>query len=88
MSGSVRQGVLDHLTAAAFETRVAAGFECIKGTPAHASLQAAVAKIAEARAWVLANLQTERTTPAPKPLNEGLPLTRKQRLGFSHLRFP
>jgi hypothetical protein len=84
--GTQREGVLAHLTAAAFETRVAAGFECLQGTPAHASLRAAEAKIADARAWAIANPPIERPLPGtPKPF-AGLPLTRRERLSFPHLR--
>lgn len=81
---ATQKAILGHLTAGAFELRVAAGFDHLKDTPAHASLMAAVAQVASARAWVQQNLAVE--SPAMKstlpPIGEGLPLTRKQRLGY------
>jgi hypothetical protein len=81
---ATQKAILGHLTAGAFELRVAAGFEKLKDTPAHASLKVAVAQVAIARAWVQENLAVESPVMKPKlpPIGEGLPLTRKQRLGY------
>lgn len=79
-----QKSVIDHLTAADFELRVAAGFECLKNTPAHDSLKAAVAQVAIAREWVREKMAVEQPAMTPKlpPVGIGLPLTRKERLGY------
>jgi hypothetical protein len=52
VSPSTRDHVRDHLGQAEFALKVAANFECLKGTPAHAAVCAALAQVAEAKAWV------------------------------------
>jgi hypothetical protein len=61
---STRSHLDDHLGQAEFALQVAANFACLKGTPAHESVRAALARVAEARAWVGATLNVER--PAVK----------------------
>jgi hypothetical protein len=84
---ATQKAILGHLAAGAFELRVAAGFENLKDTPALASLQAAVAQVASARAWVQEHLAVEAPAmkPTRPPIGEGLPLTRKQRVGYRWL---
>lgn len=81
---TIRNAILEHLDKGAFELRVAANFDAIKGTPPHGSLKAALAELAKAREAVRLDLEVE--TPKPKPfelpLGQGLPLTRKERLGY------
>ncbi|MDO8545516.1 MAG: hypothetical protein Q7S40_34165 [Opitutaceae bacterium] len=81
---ATRKAILDHLTTGAFELRVAANFEVLKATPAHDSLKAAVAQVATARQWIQQHLQEEAIKLAVPslPLGKGLPLTRKERLGY------
>lgn len=81
---ATQKAILGHLTAGAFELRVAAGFDHLKDTPAQASLKAAVAQVAIARAWVQEQMAIELPVMAPKlpPIGEGLPLTHKQRVGY------
>jgi len=79
---ATRKAILDHLTTGAFELRVAANFDALKETPAHDSLKVAVAQVAIARAWVQQQLDVETMKPTLPPIGEGLPLTRKERLGY------
>ena len=81
---STRQHLDDHLGQAEFALRVAVNFECLKGTPAHDSVRAALAQVGLARTWVRDKLAVEQVTMKPyvAPLGEGLPFTRKQRLGY------
>ena len=74
----------DHLGQAEFALKVSANFECLKDTPAHAAVRAALARVAEARRWVREGLAVERPTmkPSQAPLGQGLPLTRKERQGY------
>lgn len=76
--------MLEHLDKGAFELRVATNFDAIKGTPAHDSLKAALAKVDEARQWVRESLDVGAPAAASTfpPVGEGLPLTRKERLGY------
>ena len=80
---STRKHLDDHLGQAEFALKVASNFDCLKGTPAHAKVSAALAQVAVARAWIVQNVEVEKPwmgvgTP---PLGQGLPLTRKERLG-------
>jgi hypothetical protein len=81
---STRSHLDDHLGQAEFALKVAANFDCLKNTPAHESVRAALARVAEARGWVRERLAVER--PALRsyqaPLGQGLPLNRKEQLGY------
>jgi len=81
---STRSHLDDHLGQAEFALKVAANFDCLKDTPAHEAVRAALARVAEARGWVRERLAVER--PALRsygaPLGQGLPLNRKERLGY------
>jgi hypothetical protein len=65
VSPSTRSHLVDHLGQAEFALKVVANFECLKGTPAHESVRAALARVAEARGWVRERLPVE--SPAMKP---------------------
>lgn len=74
---------MDHLVAADFELRVASGFECIKGTPAHDNLKSAVQQAQLALAWVKRMQLTHEPMAMKLPtVGDGLPLTRKERVGY------
>lgn len=81
---STRSHLDDHLGQAEFALKVATNFDCLKNTPAHAAVCEALARVAEARSWVQERLAVERPAMRPRqaPLGEGLPLTRKERLGY------
>lgn len=81
---SIRSHLDDHLGQAEFALKVAANFDCLKNTPAHEAVRAALARVAEARSWVREKLAVERPAlkPYEAPLGQGLPLTRKERLGY------
>ncbi len=81
---STRSHLDDHLGQAEFALQVAANFDCLKDTPAHEAVRVALARVAEARGWVREQLAVERPTVKAwqRPLGEGLPLTRQQRLGY------
>jgi len=81
---STRQHLDDHLGQAEFALRVAVNFECLKGTPAHDSVRAALAQVGLARTWVKEKLAVEQPTMKPNlpPLGQGLPLTRRERLAY------
>jgi hypothetical protein len=81
---STRSHLDDHLGQAEFALQVAANFDCLKDTPAHEAVRVALARVAEARGWVRARLAVEPRAmkPGHAPLGEGLPLTRKERLGY------
>lgn len=68
----------------AFELRVATNFDAIKATPAFDSLKAALAQVELARNWVRECLDVDAPKPevALPPVGEGLPLTRKERMGY------
>ena len=74
----------DHLGQAEFSLKVAANFDCLKDTPAHEAVRVALARVAEARGWVREGLAVERPAlrPYQAPLGQGLPLNRKERLGY------
>ncbi len=84
VDSSIRSHLDDHLGQAEFSLKVAANFDCLKNTPAHAAVRVALARVAEARSWVPEGLAVERPTmkPAQAPLGQGLPLTRKERQGY------
>lgn len=81
---TIRKAIVEHLDKGAFELRVATNFDALKATPAHDSLKAALAQVEQARTWVRECLDVD--TPKPKAalpmVGEGLPLTRKERLGY------
>jgi hypothetical protein len=81
---STRSHLDDHLGQAEFALKVSANFECLKDTPAHEAVRAALARVAEARGWVRERLAVERPVlrPYQAPLGQGLPLNRKERLGY------
>lgn len=53
---STKQHVADHLGQAEFALRVASNFECLRGTPAHEAVLAALARVADAKVWAGVNL--------------------------------
>jgi len=81
---STRQYLDDHLGQAEFALRVATNFECLKGTPAHESVRAALAQVAQARVWVKEKLAVEQPKIEARlpPIGHGLPFSRKERLGY------
>jgi len=86
---STRRQLYDHLGQAEFSLKVSKNFECLAGTPANAAVQAALAEVTRAREWVRTKLAVSYAAgPSPRPLTEGLPLTRRERLSFRHLKFP
>jgi len=62
VSPSTRSHLDDHLSQAEFALKVASNFDCLKGTPAHESVRAALARVAEARGWVREKLAVEQPT--------------------------
>ncbi len=81
---STRQYLDSHLGQAEFALKIASNFACLQGTPAHDQVRAALAQVAGARAWVREKLAVEPVSLKPRlfPLGAGLPLTRKERLGY------
>lgn len=78
---STRKHLDDHLGQAEFALKVASDFDCLKGTPAHAQVSATLAQVAEARTWIIKNVELERRPAAagPRPASHaegtyGLPL--------------
>ncbi len=65
---STRQHLDDHLGQAEFALQVAANFECLRGTPAHESVRAALAGVAEARNWVKTQLAVQSASVKPPDL--------------------
>jgi hypothetical protein len=57
---TTRQSLDDHLGQAEFALRVAAHFDCLKGTPAHETVRAALARVEEARGWVREKMEVSR----------------------------
>jgi len=84
VDSSTRWHFDDHLGQAEFALKVSANFDCLKNTPAHAAVRAALARVAEARSWVREGLAVERPAmkPSQAPLGQGLPLTRQDRQGY------
>lgn len=80
---STRQHLDDHLGQAEFALKVTANFDCLKGTPAHANVRAALARVAEARDWVRQQLAVE--TPVVKPAGLAYQTIRARR-GIVHRR--
>jgi hypothetical protein len=74
---STRQHLDDHLGQAEFALQVAANFDCLKGTPAHEAVRAALARVAEARGWVREMLVVE--TAAAKPVEPAYQTVATQR---------
>ena len=81
---STRSHLDDHPGQAEFALQIDANFDCLKNTPAHAAVRAALARVAEARRWVREGLAIEQPAMKPfqAPLGQGLPLTRKERQGY------
>ena len=76
---STRSHLDDHLGQAEFALNVAANFDCLKGTPAHESVRAALARVADARQWVRERLAVE--PPAMKPTEPiSLPVAERRRI--------
>ena len=76
---SIRSHLDDHLSQAEFALNVASNFDCLKGTPAHESVRAALARVAEARGWVKQKLAVE--PPAMKPVEPvSLPVAERRRI--------
>lgn len=62
------QHIDDHLGQAEFALKVASNFDCLKGTPAHDAVRAALARVGEAKGWVRQNLAAQRfVAVTPKP---------------------
>ena len=86
---STRRQLYDHLGQAEFSLKVASHFECLAGTPASAAVRTALAEVTQAREWVRTKLEVSYAAgPSPRPMTEGVPLTRRERLSFRHLNFP
>ncbi len=81
---STRSHLDDHLGQAEFALKVSANFDCLKNTPAHEAVRAALVRVAEARRWVRERLAVEQPAMKPyqAPLGQGLPLTRTERQGY------
>jgi hypothetical protein len=81
---STRRHLDDHLGQAEFALKVAANFECLKGTPAHDAVRLALTQVAGARNWVHESLTVERAAVKTEfpPVGHGLPLTRAERMGY------
>ena len=84
VDASTRRQIDDHLQRAEFSLRVASKFACLHDTAAEPMLREALARVGAARAWVKEKLAVEMPAVKPylPPLGEGLPLTRKERLGY------
>ncbi len=80
---STRQYLDSHLGQAEFALKIASNFACLQGTPAHEQVRAALAQVAGARVWVKEKLEVETVQMKlhQAPLGQGLPLTRKDRVG-------
>ncbi len=83
---STRRHLHDHLGQAEFSLNVAKNFACLAGTPALAHVQRALADVAAARTWVREQLAEDVPAPRERSRRERLPLTRRERLNFPHLR--
>lgn len=81
---STRQYLDSHLGQAEFALKVASNFACLQGTPAHDQVRAALAQVAGARVWVKEKMEAEPVymKPHQTPLGSGLPLARKDRVGY------
>jgi hypothetical protein len=65
---STRQHLDAHLGQAQFALQVVANFDCLKTTPAHEAVRAALAQVGVARAWVRERLEVERGAIPPADL--------------------
>ena len=81
---STRLYLDSHLGQAEFALKIASNFACLHGTPAHESVRAALAQVAQARTWVREKLPVETPVlkPHQAPLGHGLPLSRKERMNY------
>lgn len=75
---STRRHLDDHLGQAEFALKVAANFECLKGTPAHEAVRAALAQVDGARAWVREKLVVESAGVEPASLAYETPRERER----------
>ncbi len=60
-----RLRLLNHLSEAEIDLRVTAQYECLKATPAHESVRAALARVQEAKEWISTQLAV--ALPEAKP---------------------
>ncbi len=75
---STQRQLEDHLGQAELSLKVAASFECLKGTPAQEFLRAALAQVAEARKNVRTTLQVSQPGVGPPlPAYESLAQRRR-----------
>ena len=81
---STRLYLDSQLGQAEFALKVASNFACLQDSPAHDSVRAALAEVEQARTWVREKLPVETTVMKSyqAPLGQGLPLTRRERLGY------
>ncbi len=81
---AIRQHVDDYLSKAEFALKVVSHTGCVQNTPALDNVRSALDQVARARAWVKEGLPVEPVVMKPKlpPIGQGLPLTRKHRLGY------
>jgi hypothetical protein len=81
---STRRYLDSHLQQAEFALKVASNFARLADTPALEEIQAALGKVGGARVWVREKLETEAPAMKPRnlPLGQGLPLTRRERMGY------
>ncbi len=81
---STRKYLDSHLQQAEFALKVASNFACLADTPALEAVRAALGKVGEARTWVREKLEIETVAmkPSELPLGQGLPLTRREQLGY------
>ena len=84
VDSSTRSHLDDHLGQAEFARKVVANFDCLKNTPAHEAVRAALAQAAEVRNWVRERLAVEQPAMKPyqAPLGRGLALRSKERSGY------
>jgi hypothetical protein len=81
---AIRQQVDDYLSKAEFALSVVSHTGCVQNTPALDNVKSALDQVARARAWVKQGLPETPVVMKPNqlPLGKGLPLTRKERLGY------
>ena len=81
---AIRQQVDDYLAKAEFALRVVSHTGCVQNTPALDNVKSALDHVARARGWMKEGLPVQPVIMKPfeKPLGKGLPLTRKERLGY------
>ena len=66
VASSTTQHLDNHLGQAEFALKVASNFDCLKGTPAHEAVHAALAQVGGARTWIRQNL-AEKSVMAVSP---------------------